>query len=625
MTQLRPLSRSVLVVEDDEDLLAILSAFLQKQGHRVTTAASGQEARAKLEEAIFDLALVDIRMPDVSGLEVLRWLKERHPDTQVVMITGYASLGTAVEALRGGASEYLAKPFEMDQLQSVIEKTLEAPGLPASLQETAALVRLETGVPNLDEILSGGLPAYSMNVVTGAPGSGKSILCQQIAFQNARPDHRVLYLSTLSEPLEKLIRYQEQFAYFDKSKLDRSIVYGEVAESILGQGAAATFEALIARIKGAGDIKLLVIDSFKAACESMKDRAEQRAFTYNLAIKLGEVGCTTFLIGEYTSRELEEDPVFAIADGIIELRTEAAGMGSARFLRVLKLRGGAYFAGLHAFDIASDGITVFPRTIPTATVPRAHTDWKPARTGIEGLDEMMHGGIPKGSAALVAGGAGTGKTLLGLHFIVTGAEQGEPGLIVTFQENPEQLYRIAQGFGWDLQALEEQKLCRVLHVSPVELNTEEYAIRIKQIVEETDARRVMIDSIVDLETAIPSKGRFKDYIYALVSFLKSRGITSVMTNEIAELFGFPKLTTYGVSAVMDSVILLRYVEMDSAIKRAIVVLKERGSDHDKSLREFEITSDGMRILEKFEQTSGIMQGTAVPTGQRLADVFGKLR
>jgi len=617
--------RNVLVVDDDEDLLNILAEGLRQEGHQVATASTGAEALERLEEQLFDLALLDLKLPDTSGLQVLQAVKERNPEAKVVIITGYASLETAVGALKGGANDYVTKPVGMKELRAIIKKATDGPGLSAALRETEAPGRLATGVPYLDGILNGGIPLYSVNVVSGAPGAGKSILCQQIAFHNASPSNKVLYVSTLSEPLEKLVRYQQGFAYFDKSKLDKTVIYGDIGETILQEGASKTIEALLARLKEAGNIRILIVDSFKAVCEVAKTAAEGRALAYNLALQLSKVNCTSFLVGEYTRKEMEEEPIFAIADGIFELTNQPREMGTARYLRVLKLRGGDYSPGLHSFDIDSTGIKLHPRLRAAGAPSESLTDLERVKTGINGLDEMFAGGIPGGSATLVAGGAGTGKTLLGLHFIIEGIAQGEPGVIVTLQELPDQLCRIASGFGWDLKEMERGGALRLLYTPPVELDVDRFAAELQDAIAKTGARRVVIDSVVDLETGASSDRRYTEFVYSLVSFFKSRGITSLLTSETPDLFGSVRLTDSGVSVVADNVVLLRYVEMNSAITRAISVLKARGSDHDKSLKEFEITAQGMKVLGKFEGQTGIMSGSPVSAGERFKEVMGKLR
>ncbi len=243
-------------------------------------------------------------------------------------------------------------------------------------------------------------------------------------------------------------------------------------------------------------------------------------------------------------------------------------------------------------------------------------------TGIEGLDAMTDGGFPKNSVTLLAGGSGVGKTLTALHFICEGVRAGEPGVYVTFQETMGHLNSSAKKFGWDLEEMERSNLLKVLYSSPVEMSVDQHTEMIRNVASDIGAKRLVIDSLSDIEIATPDKIRFRDYVYSLVSHFRAQGITSILTTEIPELFGTLQLSSQGISFVSDNVILLRYVEMGSRLTRAISVLKMRGSDHDKHMREFEITSDGVHILEAFEGVQGLMGGT--PTMHAPDGEFQKL-
>jgi circadian clock protein KaiC len=240
-------------------------------------------------------------------------------------------------------------------------------------------------------------------------------------------------------------------------------------------------------------------------------------------------------------------------------------------------------------------------------------------TGIAGLDEMMHGGIPRGSVTLVAGGSGTGKTLISLHFAIEGARQGEPGLLVTFQETPDHLKRIAAGFGWDLQQMIDAGLLRILYTSPVEMHVDEHTRTIQDAIDEIGAKRVVVDSLMDIQIATPDKVRFRDYVYSLATGLRSRGITSLFTNEIPELFGPLQLSSHGISFISDNVILLRYVEIESLLRRGISVMKMRGQDHDKAVREFTISGSGMQLQAIFGEWASVLTGQPAPYSRQLPD------
>jgi circadian clock protein KaiC len=474
-----------------------------------------------------------------------------------------------------------------------------------------------TGVPNLDAILGGGIPLYSVNIIAGPSGSGKTILTQQIMFHNCRDNVRGIFFTTLSEPAFKMIRYQQQFDYFDLDRLNENLFYVDIGQVLRDRGLDEALKVISQHVEER-EASFIAVDSFKAIHDLAGTRPEARRFGYDLAVGLAAWTCTSFLVGEYTEEEILSEPIFAVADGIFYLTNPKQGMQNVRRLNVSKMRGMNYFTGDHPCTISADGITVYPRIKTPPTPPRVHIAGDTVSTGIAGLDEMMRGGIPKGSVTLTAGGAGTGKTLVSLHFILEGARQGEPGLYITFQETPDHLKAITRGFGWDLDAFIERGLLKVLYTSPVEMGVDEHTQTIKAAIDEIGAQRVVIDSLMDIEIATPDKVRFKDYVYSLVNDFRARGITSMLTNEIPELFGPLQLSAHGISFISDNVILLRYVEIGSSLRRGISVLKMRGRDHDKAVREFEITSDGLHILGAFGDWVSVLSGQPQPFEQPAA-------
>lgn len=473
-----------------------------------------------------------------------------------------------------------------------------------------------TGLPALDRvIIPEGIPLRSLNVIGGAPGTGKTVLALQMLFANATPDNRAIYFTTISEPTVKFLAYLQAFDFYDPKKMFTSIVVRDIGEAIQAQQLPQVIETMNQAIVEE-EARLVVVDSFKAISDIVPQAEQLRVFAYNLAVNLVSSMCTAFLVGEYTPADMAEVPIFAIADGIIFLSFEEQGLNRTRFLDVHKIRGRGFFVGRHPFTISPAGITIYPR-IKTPPLPPAYeVAGEKLSTGVAGLDEMLQGGFPQGSITLIAGGAGVGKTLLSLHFATNGIERREPCVLVTFQETPSHLRALARGFGWDLAQLEAQGLLKILYTSPVELIVDQHTAHITEAILELGARRVIIDGLKDIEMATPDKVRFKDYTYSLANFFRAQGITSLLTNEIPELFGTMTLSEHGVSFIADNVILLRYVELASQITRAISILKMRGSDHDKALREYRITSAGMEVLEPFKGVQGLISGTPAVLGEQ---------
>ncbi|MCS7285554.1 MAG: ATPase domain-containing protein [Anaerolineae bacterium] len=244
---------------------------------------------------------------------------------------------------------------------------------------------------------------------------------------------------------------------------------------------------------------------------------------------------------------------------------------------------------------------------------------KRVKTGIPGLDEMLSGGFFPASVNLVEGAPGTGKSTLGMQFIYNGIVKfDEPGLLITFEQFPEQYYRDAENFGWNFRNLEKEGKLRVIMTSPeiFRLDMERVSGMVEQAVIEMGARRIVIDSITHFERLTSDPVELRNLEYSLVNALKRLDLTAILTRESPTLLG-GETGTYPLSYIVDSYILLRYVEIDSRIHKAILVLKFRGSDHAKDIRRFEITPNGIEILERFEGREGLMSGTP----RRMAESF----
>jgi len=243
------------------------------------------------------------------------------------------------------------------------------------------------------------------------------------------------------------------------------------------------------------------------------------------------------------------------------------------------------------------------------------------KTGIAGLDDMLHGGFLPQSANLVEGAPGTGKTTLGMQFIYNGIVQfNEPGLIVTFEEFPQQYYRDAASFGWDFRELERQQKLRVIMSSPevTRVDLESVGGMIESAVQEMGARRVLIDSLSHFERLTRDPVELRSIQYSFINALKREGLTSILTRESPALFGEDSSEETDIAFMVDSYILLRYVEIESTVRKALLVLKLRGSDHAKDIRQFEITGKGIEVQAKFEGREGIMSGSPHRT---MADSF----
>ncbi|HEY4829026.1 MAG TPA: ATPase domain-containing protein [Solirubrobacteraceae bacterium] len=448
--------------------------------------------------------------------------------------------------------------------------------------------RFSSGNRHLDTVLGGGLPANAVNMIIGLPGSGKTILAEQFMFHNASPQRPGVYLSTVSEPLEKILRYGQSLDFFDAEAIGTSLFFDDLGQTLNEGG----LDDVLARLRGLITERrpgMIAIDSFKALSAYAATPRAFRHFLHELAGIFTALPATVFWVGEYGRDEIVTAPEFAVADGIISLTTRREAERAIRHLEVLKLRGTGFMSGEHAYRIAQDGLHVFPRLAESVPVETYELQAQRMSSGIPAIDEMLVDGYWPGASTLVAGPSGSGKTLMGLHFVFNGAAAGQPGIIATLQENNTQLDRVATGFGWSLgnQSVE------LMYRSPVDLYLDEWVYELLDVIERTGARRVFIDSLGDLRRAAVDELRFREYLYSLLQRCANHQISVMMTQEIPALYGTSHLSEDGVSHISDNVILLQFAPRDAQLRRAVTVLKTRATRHDPEVREFSITPDGI--------------------------------
>jgi circadian clock protein KaiC len=303
---------------------------------------------------------------------------------------------------------------------------------------------------------------------------------------------------------------------------------------------------------------------------------------------------TAFLLGEYREEDISRNAEFAAADGVVELSRRSLGARDERYFRVFKLRGSSYLEGVHAVRITAAGLKVFPRLISPAIPKDYGVSLERVATGIGGLDKMLHGGYWRGSSTLLAGPSGAGKTTVALQFVLEGARLGEPGLYVSFQENPTQLARTVQNLVPDPKVLQSGNV-EFMYSSPVELQIDTLLVEMFHRIENKGVRRVVIDSVGDLSNSAPDPQRLHDYLYALIQHFAVSGVSSILTVETASpgLKGHV-LERGSLVSLVDNFVVLD-MEGDEITRRTLRVVKTRGSPHDPHVREIEITSDGVRL------------------------------
>jgi circadian clock protein KaiC len=473
--------------------------------------------------------------------------------------------------------------------------------------------RLETGLRELDVVLGGGLPVGALVMLAGGPGTGKTILAQQICFANATGERKAIYYTTLSEPHEKLVRHLEPFAFFDAGALGERVDFIHLGDLLpVAEESAHDLDAVVTEIVGRcfeARPAVIVIDSVKALRDFVEAQPLRKAI-YDLASQVAHTGVVLLFVGEYTPEEIERLPEFALADGILQLAYEPHEPIDRRWLRVVKMRASNHLAGKHSFRIGRAGVEVFPRL--ESIVPKVDQAAAEGRisSGMRELDELMGGGIPVADATAILGPTGSGKTAIALRFIFEGTRADEPCLYVSFQETAAQLVRKADSFGWDLASGLDSGQLMIHHVPQGELNLDSIGAIVQRELASRPIRRVAIDSLGELVVAARETERFPAYARMLSGLVRATGASLMVTSE-TNVMGPILEPLGGLSFLFHNVVLLRYVELESEMRRALNVLKMRDSSHAKGLVQFDIDEHGPKIVGKLEGLTGVLGWTAL--------------
>ena len=471
----------------------------------------------------------------------------------------------------------------------------------------ATIRRLRTGVPGLDEILGGGLPEYSFNLLAGPPGSGKTTLAHQVMFALAKPEAPALYFTVLGEPSVKMLRYQQQFGFFDSARVGRDVHFVNLSDV----AATGNLDQVLARIAAEVESRapaLVFVDSFRSVVLAGESSATRlitlQQFVQQLGILMTSWQATTFLIGEYFS-DTDPSPVFTVADGLLWLRQSVERNSVVRKLEVMKMRGQATQPGLHTFRIDERGVTVFAR-MQAEGPPRDSSDATAHRLGmgIAGLDELMGGGLPRGYSLLIAGPSGSGKSILASAFLLEGADRGENSVIAAFEQRPD------RARGQRIAELIEAGRIGVIETGSLTVSVDEIATLVMGEVQRLQATRVVIDSLSGFELALAPTFRadYRESLARMVTALASTGVTVLMTSELEDRYDELRFSPYGTAFLTDAIIVQRYVEIEGRLQRLMAVVKVRGSAHSKELRLFDIDDDGIQLGPMLADHEGLLGG-----------------
>ena len=479
---------------------------------------------------------------------------------------------------------------------------------------------ITTGIPNLDEVIGGGFPLYTTQVLAGGPGIGKTILAQQVAFSLARRGGRTLYLTTVSEPTPKVIRFMQQFEFFDTAVFGESVVFADVGQALRDMPLSAGVDA-IATLVERHQPDLLVIDSFRAIRDLRlgPDRSTSRAdggttttssgrdpradsfrlFCFDLAAQLSSARCTTILVGEYERDDVATGAEFSVADGILYLHMTDHYGERQRVLEVLKLRGGAINPRPHPFVISNAGLRL---VADRGGVGLADTrSLVPVPTGVAGLDRLLGGGIPGGRAVLLSGQSGSGKTTLAVQFLMEGIHRGEPSLMLSVEESPERIRELALSFGWDLEAAERDGLLTLVHIPQTEVRVIEDADRLRRLLRERKPRRICLDSLSVFLHRIERPSVQREMAYRIVSLVRDAGAVGLLLSDVP-VEDRSRLSRFGVEeTVADGIVTLSMSPSDYGHRRFLQVFKMRACRHATGRRRMTIGDRGVEVFTERPQ------------------------
>lgn len=460
------------------------------------------------------------------------------------------------------------------------------------------LDKLHTGVPGLDTLLNGGISKYSFVVLAGAPGTGKTTLAHQMMFSLANPGRKAIFFTVLGEPPLKMLRYQQQYSFFDVQKVGTSINYVNLADDLQSGGFDGVLKRILKEVESFQP-ELIFVDSFKSVVQATQgdphSPANLQYFVQRLGIQLSAWQATTFLLGEYTDASKEANPIFTVADGVIHLYQEMDQNATVRKIRVAKMRGTPHMSGLHSFRITGDGLHIYPRMLE-GVVPSSVTEGRTSvearlSTGYAGLDAMLGGGIPPAYSVVIAGPPGCGKTVLATAFLEAGAAAGEHGVIASFE------HALSASPNGTLQALIENGKVTAVRPNHFDLSIEELVAELGEAVDRTGAKRLVIDSLAAVELVLAPQFRmnFQESLFRMLVTLHARGVTVLMVRHLYDLGGQILNPS---SFLVDGLILMRYVEADNTIKKLLSVPKLRGSAHSAEVRQYTVSDRGIEFGEK---------------------------
>jgi len=448
---------------------------------------------------------------------------------------------------------------------------------------------LDTGVPNLDLVLGGGLQQHNSYIIAGGSGTGKSVLTQQIAFHRANLGERVLLVTGLDEPHHNLIEHLGTLRFVDTRLIGPQVETVSIVP-FLDRPVPEKINVLRKTVLNVRP-QMVTIDglrSFEAHLDGQRDLFE---FLYGLTSWFAVEGITLLLTKDTDPDMWAENPEYDLVDGVIALRRDLVNGRTVRRLWVRKMRGQKALEGMHSFTVDDRGVTVWPRL-----QAMFHLEDQPAGTerrpfGVDSLDAMLGGGLPESSATLVVGDPGAGKTALALAFLAGGIRRGEPGLWVGLRESRSQLLARSQAWGTDLSSG-----VQFVVVSPLELEPDEMAWLLQNKLAETGARRMAFDGTELLMGAFPTRRDSYGFLAWLARSAPQQGVTTLITQGVpAGVGGGLTLSTTPMASLVHNVVALSHVQREGRLRRTIAILRMASPEYDTAIRELVIGRDGIAV------------------------------
>ncbi len=487
-----------------------------------------------------------------------------------------------------------------------------------SLSMIGGVEKMPTGIRGFDAVLEGGVPKGRALLITGSTGTGKTVFTNEFLYRGITEYNENGVYVTFEEHPADIIKNVRNFDWdFDALIRQKKLVFVDASPDKTATKEVGEYDliSLVERIKYAikkVNAKRIAIDSLSMLFLKFSNKDSIREVIYLICDELKNIGVTSVITAEKAgdnentlSRYGVEEYV---ADGVVELALEPGQQQFLRKMFIKKIRGVGYRSGVAEFDITSRGLEIFPKIEVDRRVSK--TDFKNReKLGIKGVDEAMGGGIPQGHMVLISGNTGTGKTLVGMHFIVQGIKDGKSAVFVALDEPVEQVKKTAREFGFDFEKYEKEGKMYFVCPSLIDISKDKLLYEIVNAVNKIGAKRVVIDSISSLLSSTMDEESVRQFLIQASGFFKNKGIACVMNYLSGTNFGAAKgqllaeleTNLMRLSPIVDGIIILIYVERGQRVKRILNILKMRGSWHSNDIFQYEVNKNGIILGKRYEE------------------------